>query len=207
MRLLKLALLLIIPFVVASQATAQESETYKAIIPAQPTSTEGKIEVVEIFSYGCSHCYRFETMLERWLKNKPDNVEFVQLPAIFTQTLALYARAFYAAEALGVTEKIHTPFFEAIHVQKRRLNTEESIIDFFAANGVDKKDFQKAFRSFSVDAKMRRAADLGKRYGVQSTPSMVVNGKYITDPGMKRQDFRGMINTVNKLIEKESNGG
>jgi len=200
--LLMLASLFFMPSVNAAQL--QEGSTHLAITPAQPTSAdEGMIEVVEIFSYGCSHCHRFEPMLERWLKTKPANVKFVQLPAIFNGTLAMYARAFYAAEALGVLDKIHTPFFEAIHLQKRRMNTEAEIAGLFAEHGVDQKKFEKAFRSFAVEAKVRRAAELGKRYGVQATPSMVVNGKYITDPG-KTNGFQGMVDVVNQLVKQES---
>lgn len=207
MKLFKLALLMLIPFIAVGGVNAaqlQEGTTYLAIVPPQPTSAEeGKIEVVEIFSYGCSHCHRFEAMLERWLKNKPDNVEFVRLPAIFNDTLALYARAFYTAEALGVLDQIHLPFFEAIHLQKRRLNSEEEIAQLFVENGVEREKFEKAFRSFAVETKVRRAAELGKRYGVRATPSMVVNGKYLTDPG-KTNGFRGMLETVEALVEKES---
>lgn len=210
MKLFKLALLMLVPFFVMTSVNAeqlQEGTNYLAITPPQPTSVdEGKIEVVEIFSYGCSHCHRFEPIIERWLQTKPDNVTFVRLPAIFNDTLAMYARAFYAAEALGVLDKIHKPFFEAIHLQKRRMNTEAEIADLFAENGVSKEDFEKAFRSFAVEAKVRRATELGRRYGVQATPSMVVNGKYITDPG-KTNGFQGMLNVVNALIEKESKGG
>lgn len=197
-------LLALVPVVGPQAAQLKEGTTYMAIVPAQPTSVEdGKVEVVEIFSYGCSHCHRFEPMLERWLKNKPDNVEFVRLPAIFNATLALYARAYYAAEALGVLDQIHQPFFEAIHLQKRNMNSVEAITELFEENGVDAEQFDKAFRSFAVEAKVRRAAELGKRYGVRATPSMVVDGKYITDPG-KTGGFRGMIDVVNTLVEKES---
>jgi len=207
MKFFKLALLMLVPLFAMPSVNAaqlQEGTTHLTITPAQPTSAdEGMIEVVEIFSYGCSHCHRFEPMLERWLKTKPANVKFVQLPAIFNGTLAMYARAFYAAEALGVLDKIHAPFFEAIHLQKRRMNTEAEIAALFAEHGVDQKKFEKAFRSFAVEAKVRRAAELGKRYGVQATPSMVVNGKYITDPG-KTNGFQGMINVVNQLVKQES---
>jgi thiol:disulfide interchange protein DsbA len=175
-------------------------------VPPQPTATGNKIEVIEIFSYGCSHCHRFEATLERWLKGKPENVEFVRLPAIFSPQLAIFARAYYAAEALGALDKVHKPLFDAIHMQKRRLTTEEEIAEVFVENGVKKEDFHKAFRSFSVESKVRRAAELGKRYGVEATPSMVVNGKYITDPGMSN-GFDGMINQVNQLVAKESKGG
>ncbi len=200
--LLMLAPLFFIPSVNAAQL--QEGATHLVITPAQPTSAdEGEVEVVEIFSYGCSHCFRFEPTLERWLKNKPANVKFVQLPAIFNDTLAMYARAFYAAEALDVLDKVHMPFFEAVHLQKRRMNTEAEIAALFAEHGVEQKKFEEAFRSFAVEAKVRRAAELGKRYGVQATPSIVVNGKFITDPG-KSNGFRGMMDVVNNLVKQES---
>lgn len=209
MKLFKLALLMLIPFFAITNVNAaqlQEGTTHLAITPPQPTSTEeGVIEVIEIFSYGCSHCHRFEPILERWLKTKPDNVKFVQLPAIFNNVLAIYARAFYTAESLGVLDKIHKPFFEAIHMQKRRMNTEAEIAELFVEHGVEREKFDKTFRSFAVESKVRRAAELGRRYGVQATPSMVVNGKYITDPG-KTNGFRGMINTVDSLIEQEQKG-
>jgi len=208
MRFIKLALLFMIPFFAANtaMAAAQEGLNYKSIVPAQPTATGEKIEIIEIFSYGCSHCHRFEPVLERWLKNQSDNIEFIHMPAIFNQQLALYARAFYAAQALGVLDKVHMPFFDAIHLQKRRFNSEEDIADLFAENGVDREKFSKAFRSFSVEAKVKRAAELGRRYGVQATPSMVINGKYITNPGDAKQGFRGMLKTVDELIAKESKG-
>lgn len=208
MRFLKLALLFMVPFFAANtaMAAAQEGVNYKTIVPAQPTETGEKIEVIEIFSYGCGHCHRFEPALKRWLKNKPDNVEFTHMPAIFNQQLALYARAYYAAEALGVLDKVHMPFFEAIHLQKRRLDSEEAIAELFEENGVDRKKFGKAFRSFSVESKVKRAAELGRRYGVEATPSMVVNGKYITNPGQGQQGFKGMLRTVDELIASETKG-
>ncbi|MFC1749097.1 thiol:disulfide interchange protein DsbA/DsbL [Pseudomonadota bacterium] len=208
MRFLKLALLFMAPFFMANTAiaAAQEGVNYKTIVPAQPTETGEKIEVIEIFSYGCSHCHRFEPALERWLKTKPDNVEFTHMPAIFNQQLAMYARAYYAAEALEVLDKVHKPFFEAIHLQKRRFDSEEAIADLFEENGVDRKKFSKAFRSFSVEAKVKRAAELGRRYGVEATPSMVVNGKYITNPGQGQQGFKGMLKTIDELIAAETKG-
>jgi thiol:disulfide interchange protein DsbA len=209
MRLIKLAMLLLVSAFTLNTAVAQEANNapYKNIVPPQPTSTGAKIEVIEIFSYGCSHCFRFEATLERWLKDKPANVEFVRLPAIFSPQLAIYARAYYAAEALGAIDKVHKPLFDAIHMEKRKLATEDEIAEVFVANGVKKEDFHKAFRSFSTEAKVRRAQELGKRYGVEATPSMVVNGKYITNPGMANIGFDGMINQVNQLAAKESKGG
>ena len=99
-------------------------------------------------------------------------------------------------------DKIHPAFFEAVHIQKKRMASEAEIADLFVQHGVPKERFEKAFRSFSVEAKVRRAAELGKRYGVKATPSMVVNGKYITDPGMAK-GFKGMLDVVDELIAQE----
>ncbi len=209
MRLIKIATLFLLSAFALNTAFAQlaPAAPYKNIVPPQPTATGEKIEVIEIFSYGCSHCHRFEATLERWLKDKPGNVEFVRLPAIFSPQLALFARAYYAAEALAVLDKVHKPLFDAVHMQKRRLGSEDEIAEVFVENGVSKDDFHKAFRSFSVEAKVRRATELGKRYGVEATPSMIVNGKYITNPGMDNIGFDGMIKQVNQLVAKESKGG
>lgn len=209
MKFFHLALSLLLSLFLAVPASAvdyQEGVAYQLIVPAQPTSTEGKIEVIEVFSYACSHCYRFEPILERWIKNKPSNVEFLRMPAIFNAQLELYARAFYTAEVLGVLDKVHKPFFDAIHLQKLPLNNEAAIADLFEKNGVSRADFNKAFRSFTVDAKVRRAAELGKRYGIEATPSMVVNGKYRLDPGMNNAGFNGMLNTVDYLVAKDAKG-
>jgi len=198
MKFIKFAALLLF----ASMTAQAADSTYKLITPAQPTDSGDKIEVVEIFQYGCSHCHRFEPLLKRWLKDLPDNVEFVRMPAVFSENLELFARAFYAAEALGELDKLHDPFFAAIHEEKRHINSEDAAIKLAEENGIDGKRFAKAMRSFSVEAKVRRAKELGARYGVSATPSMVVNGKYLTDPGMTG-GFAGMLKTVDELIAKE----
>lgn len=203
MKLIKFAvLLLVFSANTAFAANFQEGESFHRIVPAQPTSTEGKIEVVELFSYACSHCHRFEPHIERWLKTLSDDVVFVRMPAIFNDRLEMYARAFYAAEALGELDKLHQPFFDAIHLQKRAMNNQASIIALAAENGIDQAAFEKAFRSFSVDSKVRRAKELGRRYAITSTPSMVVNGKYRSDPGITG-GFRGLLKVVDHLVEKE----
>jgi thiol:disulfide interchange protein DsbA len=182
----------------------QEGIAYQRIVPEQPTNTEGdKIEVVELFWYGCPHCHRFEPFIERWLKTKSDNIEFVRLPAILRDSWAIHARAFYAAEALGVLDKIHKPLFTAIHAHKRKLNTEEALMAFFAEHGVSDDDFKKAFNSFSVNAKVRRANELGRRYGVRGTPAVVINGKYRTDSTTCKCGFSEVLNIVDFLAEKE----
>ncbi len=189
----------------ASAAAVEEGETYRAINPPQAVATDnGKIEVIEAFSYGCSHCHRFEPVLERWLKSNGDKVEFVRLPAIFNQQMELFARVYYSLEALDAVEKAHLPIFDAIHLQKRNLTTDEQFADLVAEHGVDRKKFLKAMRSPFVDTKVNRASELGKRYRIEATPSMIVHGKYITNPGMGRIGFNGMLQVVETLVAQEA---
>lgn len=178
----------------------EEGVHYERVVPAQPTSTVGKVEVLELFWYGCPHCFRFEPHLERWLKKKPENAQFVRMPGVFRPSWENHARAFYTAELLGVFDKIHEPLFNAIHVKKRNTDTLDSLRDFFAEHaGVDKNEFIKTFNSFAVETRLRRAKTMGARYGVRGVPAVIVNGKYRVPGG-----GADAIKIINYLIEKES---
>lgn len=166
-------------------------------------SAAGKVEVVELFWYGCGHCYNFEPFLHDWLKRKPGHVEFIRIPAIFNSNQwRLHARAYYTAEVLGIVDKIHTPMFNALHQQKRLLNTEQQLAAFFGEFGVDEKKFLDTFKSFAVDVKVNRAERLTQRYGISGVPAMVVAGKFRTD-GPMAQSFQGMLNVVDHLVAQE----
>lgn len=181
----------------------QEGVDYAKIVPAQPTANKNKIEVVELFWYGCPHCHRFQPYVEKWLKTKPANVEYIRMPAILRESWALGARAFYTAKILGKLPQIHEPLFNAIHNEKRRLNTEAAMSQFFAEHGVKPETFRKTFHSFAVDTKVRRARLMTRRYHTMGTPSVVINGKYRTDPGMSK-GFENLIHVMDFLIAKES---
>jgi thiol:disulfide interchange protein DsbA len=197
-----LLLLLALPLL-AQAATFEEGRNYQRIIPAQPTEGKGKIEVVELFWYGCPHCYRFQPYMAQWLKQKPDDVVYRRMPAILGDNWSLLARAYYTAEALGIAERIHQPLFDAIHAEKRRMDSEEALMAFFAEQGVSNDDFRKTFSSFAVDAKVRRALEMSRRYQAQATPSVVVNGKYILNPDNSDGNFNTMIKIMEYLIDKE----
>ncbi len=169
-----------------TSARFKEGANYTKLVPAQPTSVgPGKVEVVEVFWYGCGHCYALDPALESWqAKGKPANVEFVRVPAMWNDTLRIHARLFYTAEMLGKLDELHTPIFREIHTKGNGLNTVEKITAFFREHGVSTDEFQKAFSSFAVENKLQRADVLNRRYRIDSVPAIIVNGKYKTDVGM-----------------------
>jgi thiol:disulfide interchange protein DsbA len=187
----------------AQAATYKEKIHYERVQPPQPTTTGDKIEVVEMFWYGCPHCNNLEPYVNRWLKKMPKNVQFVRIPAIFRPSWELHARAFYTAEILGVLDKTHDAMFAAIHKLRQRMDSEKAIMDFFAKHGVSNDDFKRVFHSFAVEAKVRRAKDMSQRYGIDGVPSLIVNGKYRTSARLAG-GAANIFKVVNYLVEKEA---
>lgn len=184
-----------------------EGVTYKTLKPAVPTNVApGKVEVVEVFWYACGHCYLLEPKLEAWeKKGKPANVELIRMPAVWNEVLKTHARLFYTIEILGKPQ-LHAEAFREINVRGNRLETPEKIEAFLTARGVSKADFQKAFSGFAVESKLARAIDLNKRYRITSTPTVVVNGKYVTDAGMAGSEDK-LFQVINALAAREKPAG
>ena len=199
----KLIGLLCIALAFGVNAEYTQGENYELITPEVTTHADGKIEVVEVFWYGCNHCYAFEPHIEKWLRTKPDNVVFRRVPGIFSQQWVPHARAFYAAQALGVSEKIHTPLFDAIHGLGQKIGDEDSLAKFFAKYGVAEADFREAYNSFSVDTKTRQAMTASKNYGISGVPSLIVNGKFRTSARLAGS-FEEMLKIADELVDKES---
>jgi thiol:disulfide interchange protein DsbA len=181
---------------------------YQVLAPAQPTVGEshGKVEVAEIFMFGCPHCAAFEPLLQNWLKTAPSYVSFVRIPAPWNAIAELHARAYYTAEALGKTAEIDGPFFNEIHVKHNMLDSVDKLAAFFAQFGVDDKTFRSKFTSFEIDAKVSRAADLVKRYKVPGTPAVVIDGKYLTN-GTMAGTFDMWFEIIDDLAAQEHAGG
>lgn len=187
-----------------------EGEHYKRLVPAQPTlGGADKIEVAEIFWYGCPHCYTFEPAVNSWAEELPATVRFVRLPAMWNGLLVLHAQLFYTEEALVRNGVIQDPegfrnaVFEEYHRRGNRLASEEAIQRLFARFGVTEEQFTNTWNSFEVDQNMRKAADLNRRYSVASVPAIVVNGKYLTGA----QEVGGndkWLELVDELIVRES---
>jgi thiol:disulfide interchange protein DsbA len=194
---------LIVLFFSFANVIKAESAGYETLSPAQPTQHADKIEVIEFFWYGCPHCYNLEPMLQQWLKTTPKNVEFIRIPAVFNEQWGKHAKAYFTAEALGVVDKIHADFFDAIQNKKESLETEDQLAKFFVAHGVDEKQFHESYNSFLVDSKMRQAPVLSSRYGITGVPAVIINGKFKTN-GPLAGSHEKLIEVMSKLIKQES---
>lgn len=192
--------------VVQSQSAFVPGTHYQDVTPVQPTTTGEQIEVVEMFWYGCPHCFDFESYISKWLETKPANVAFVKIPAVFSQSWEPHARAYYTAETLGITDKIHRPLFNAIHTDKQPLNTEDSLARFFVSQGVTDADFRKAYHSFGVDGKVSRARQLSRAYGITGVPAIIVNGKYRSSANTAGS-YTELLKLVDELVDTERKSG
>ena len=161
----------------------------------------GRVEVREFFWYGCPHCHDLEPTIAQWLKKIPPHVKFVRTPGTLAPQWLVHAQAFYAFESLGAAERLHGPFFNAIHERRLELNDEESIAGFAAANGVNKEKFIQAFRSFSVRMKVEKARQMNRDFAVSSVPAFVIGGRYYTTPVMAGGGA-AVMQVVDFLIKK-----
>lgn len=188
----------------AQASRFQQGVNYNPLVPAQPTSVSpGQVEVVEVFWYGCPHCFTLDPTIESWRKSgKAPYVEFLRLPAMWSEELRTHARLFYAVEALGKLEELHPVIFREIHANNNRLNTTERIVAFLRQHGISAEDYQKAATSFAVESKLRRADELNRRYRVQGVPMMVINGKYTADIGSAGGN-QPLLQLVNELAARE----
>ncbi len=188
----------------STSAQAEESALgYETLKTVQPTQNKDKIEVIEFFWYGCPHCYHLEPLMKDWIKTLPDNVEFIRQPAIFSKVWEKHAKAYFVADALGVVDKVHDDFFDAIQNKKQKLTSEDQLATFFVAHGVDEAKFRDTFNSFLVDTKVRQAKTMGGRYALTGVPAIIINGKYKTS-GPIASSHEKMIEVMNKLIKQES---
>jgi thiol:disulfide interchange protein DsbA len=179
---------------------------YTEISPTQPVETPGKIEVIEFFWYGCPHCYTLEPLLEKWIPRLPKDAQFRRVPAVFNENWARDAAAYYAFEALGVLERLHRPYFDAIH--RDRLNTRDQAAhsEWLQKNGVDVKKYDAVAKSFGVQSKVRRATQLSASYRIDGTPALAVNGRYTVSAEQGRTQ-EGMLAVADYLIGVARKGG
>lgn len=176
-----LAALLVTAFAAAAPAQQQlvAGRDYNVINPPQATDSPGKIEVIEFFWYGCPHCYGLEPSIEKWIKTLPADVVFRRVPAMFNENWAVAARHFYTFEAMNLMDRLHKPFFDAIHKENLRVTSESAMTDWLKKMGVDTDAYMKASRSFTVESRLRRATQMTEAYKFDGVPALAVQGRYI----------------------------
>ena len=187
-----------------------EGQHYQRMVPTQPTvGGADKIEVAEIFWYGCNHCYDFEPFVNRWLETKSANVRFVRIPAMWNPLVKLHAQLYYTEEVLVKNGKIAEPeqfraaVFAEYHRRGNRLASLEAIQTLFEKHGVSAQDFNNTWGSFEVSQKMRVGEDLGRRYAITGVPTVVVNGKYRTGAG-EAGGYPRLLELIDELVVRES---
>jgi protein dithiol oxidoreductase (disulfide-forming) len=188
----------------------KEGEHFQRLVPTQPTvGGADKVEVAEIFWYGCSHCFDFEPYINRWVENAPGNVRFVRIPAMWNPLVKLHGQLYYTEEVLVKNEKIedaaafHAAVFNEYHRRGNRLTSEAAIGALFERLGVSAEDFQATWTSFEVAQKMRVAEDLARRYAVTGVPAVVVNGKYRTG-GAEAGGYPALLEVIDELVARET---
>ncbi|HUO79822.1 MAG TPA: thiol:disulfide interchange protein DsbA/DsbL [Steroidobacteraceae bacterium] len=187
-----------------------DGQNYATLVPAQPTTAAaGHVEVVEVFWYGCGHCFHLDPTLEDWRKKgKAPYVDFVRVPVMWQEVHKAHARLFYTLQALGKLEQLHAEVFREIHINNNMLvgrepaETEQLQKAFLKSKGISEADFDRTYRSFSVEQWLQKAQELTHRYKVTGVPSMVVNGKYTADVGTAGGEPQ-LITLINDLAASE----
>jgi protein dithiol oxidoreductase (disulfide-forming) len=200
--------------VAQASTTAQEAQGtnarfvagqhYRVLNPAQPTNVApGKVEVVDVFWYGCGGCYVMSPYMERWKASKPEAAEYVQLPAILNPGWQPHGRLFFATRALGISDQTHSAIFREYHVNRNPLNTMDQMVKFLEGFGVSEADARGALTGFSVDAELRAAEVRARRYQLSFVPAFVVNGKYVI--GVEQAGSpEAVLEVINYLVAREA---
>lgn len=203
-RLVAAVLALFAPMLAGAQSLYNEGQHYRVINPPVPTqAADGKVEVVEVFSYACVHCANFEPFVTAWKKSLPDHVEYQGMPAVFNPTWEALARSHHALAQLGALERLHQQMFKAIHQDRKPLSNLEAVADFVATQGLDRDDFLAVAKSAGMDERLQRERARAMGFGIEGTPSMVVNGKYLVSAGAAG-GFQGMLQVVDFLVSQEA---
>ncbi|MFL1468064.1 thiol:disulfide interchange protein DsbA/DsbL [Marinobacter sp. HN1S83] len=208
LRSLSTAVTFLAAFAIAGPVNAaewREGTHYRELSSPVRTDSSESIEVAEVFWYGCPHCYAFKPLVERWAENRPDDVDYVQLPAALGKSWVPHAKAFYALEAMGELDKVHDALFDALAGERRPLNSGEALAEFVSRYDVDGEQFLKNYNSFGVNARMQKAQSKIRGARITGTPTMLVNGKYTVSASMAG-GHEAVLEVVNYLIAKERGG-
>lgn len=195
-------------FMLSLSACAQESpdkytegKHYTVLEQAVRTADPTKIEVAEVFSYQCSHCFQFEPVLQAWEKQQPEDINLVQTHVLWSPQMEPMVRGYYTSIALKVKDKTHMAVFNALHLEQKQLNTAEQWAEFFSGFGVDKTKALNTYNSFGVSSQVKQAEARARSYKVTGTPEMVVEGKYLVSSRLTGGHAE-MLKVVDFLVAK-----
>ena len=203
-----LGALITVVAILVSPAQAQapskyvEGTHYQRIVTPIKTRNNDKIEVMEVFWYGCPHCSQFRPMFEAWKKQQGADVAIDHSPAMWNKPMIAHAHMFYTAKAFRIQEKMHKEIFDAMHLNKKRLTSKKEIYTLFEKHGISEEDFNKTFDSFGIKSQVQQASARARGYGITGTPEVVVNGKYRISGRMTGSQGE-MLKVASYLIEKE----
>jgi thiol:disulfide interchange protein DsbA len=163
----------------AHAQTFTEGVDYTTLRTPLATDNPARVEVIELFWYGCPHCYEFEPLVERWVKALPKDVEFKRVPAPLNRNWEIAARVYYTLESMGLLEKLHGPLFDAIHRDHLKITNERALLEWLGGKGVDTKKFSATYRSFTVESKLKRGQRITEGAQIEGVPALLVNGRYL----------------------------
>lgn len=194
----------------ASPAAPKEGAEYQVLPEAQPTDSGGKVEVIEFFAYYCPHCYAFEPHLAEWVKKQGDNIVFRRVHVPRGPQVQAQQRLFFTLESLGLLEQFHGKVFDAYHVDRVSFAQDEQVFDWASRAGIDRAKFIDAYRSFGVQAKVRRAQAMMEAYRITHWPMIAVDGRFLTSPGMigesgnvsGNEALQGTLQVMDKLVAR-----
>jgi len=188
--------LLIISVSVASEYRL--GRDYGSLSRPLPVKQDGVVDVVEVFWYGCGHCYNLAPAVSRWAKQQDSSVNYQKMPVTWGPVHQLHAKLFYTIEALGVGDIAHSAVFTAIHKEGNFLASEGAILKFLEKLGMDRSETIKYMNSFSVRQKVKRATELSKQFKVTATPMIFIDGRYRIEA---KGGHSKMLKVVDHVIE------
>lgn len=182
------------------QASAQARPDMIRLDPPQPVENDGKVEVLEFFAYGCGHCAHLEPKLNEWIAKQPADVKVRRVPAAFAVGGVDSVPIFYTLEAMGQLEKLHQKIFDAIHTDRVMLGNPATLNKWLEKQGVDPARYEEVQKSFSVDAKIKRARGMSSAYKITATPMLVVNGRYQFEQGSGANGAERMFASIDQTV-------